>query len=336
MINPLIIGVSGLASSGKDTVTEMLKIYFEFQPKNIDEFKFLYYNKKSNNITNVKSFAFGDKLKEICSTMYNINLNLFYDRESKQNLYLNLTTHDLVTYSDSIKDSICTAEQLFYEYFEELEPLRTPLYISLRELMVFIGTYRIQRELDKEFFVKSINKQINKLIDTRYVILSDVRFPHETEFVKKKHGVSLMVVNDRVEILDNVAEHSLDYEEFDFTIENNGSFDDLLNSIWELVNNNIVFSNNIIDINNVSMRITEETPFEKTYEILNNLDSLNGIKFGEYRFKGNSDVIVDIVDKLIIKGTNLQPGFTFDNGDVINYIYNLNNTYYIVINKCVR
>ena len=90
-----------------------------------------------------------------------------------------------------------------------------------------------------------------------YVIVTDNRFIQEMEYIHENNGVTISIIRDSVEQLNNVAEHNLDdMESFDYIIDNSNGYDELFKEVWDLVNNNICFKNittNLItreDINN--------------------------------------------------------------------------------------
>ena len=72
---------------------------------------------------------------------------------------------------------------------------------------------------------------------------------HELEFIHNNHGITINIYRDNVKQLDNIAEHDLDdSEDFDFTIENNGTYDELFKEVWDMVHNNAIFANKTIEL----------------------------------------------------------------------------------------
>ena len=127
-------------------------------------------------------------------------------------------------------------------------------YMTLRELLVYIGTYVLQYNVNPNTFVNIVNNIVNDTIrnnaNISYVICTDVRFKHEFDFIKKKHGIVINVNRNDVNQLDNVAEHDLDYldEKYDFNINNSGTYDDLFQNVWDMIHNNVIFSNKTYDL----------------------------------------------------------------------------------------
>ena len=125
--------------------------------------------------------------------------------------------------------------------------------MSLRELLVYVGTYVLQHNINQNIFVNVVNNIINSEIrsnkELNYVICTDVRFAHEYDYIKKMNGIVINVTRESVTQLDNVAEHDLDdFTNYDFVIDNSGTYDDLFEQVWDMIHDNIVFSNIIVEL----------------------------------------------------------------------------------------
>lgn len=130
--------------------------------------------------------------------------------------------------------------------------------LSVRDVLQQIGT-DIARKLDKDVWARytiNIAKKLNNNYFTRYkpeiglytsfpkfrkgVIISDLRFCNEFDFIKSNGGTMLRVIRniDKVpEISDHESERdilSIPTNEFDIVIENNGTIEDLHKKINEV------------------------------------------------------------------------------------------------------
>jgi hypothetical protein len=324
---PLIISISGRAGSGKDTVKEMIQLFYNKRPKSLEEFKKNYNIYKENNFLgseNCVSIALADKLKQICSVMFDLDLELFYDRNSKERNYVNLETHDLVNFSESIENKIVTAS---YYYNHSDEPDITKSYMSIRELMVYIGTYLINYNFDLNFFTNTVNKFINNNYDKAAIIISDVRYDPEYDFIDHKKGVKILVKNSRVTPLNNIGENIEDDHDFDFEINNNDTFDELLENVYNMLTNNIIYKNVLHCLHNVKLRLTSTGNGKKVYEILNS--KFDGINYNDYAYIDDAQtVLADKIDQLTIGESILKPGGIIA-GFIINDIYKQNNRLYL-------
>lgn len=294
--NILFIGLSGYAGSGKDTVAKALTIMLEHDFKTYDEFKkyydensgygvqsnFKYATLNDNNSNNsnnkhknsrVMCVAFADTLKEVCAALFGVPIDCFY--YNKESGYIRLNDFK---YTETKPTNIISADDFFFNndvYVDSTDEY----YMSLREILVFVGTYLIQQNINRLSFVNSVNNKVrsecNRNDKLKYVICTDVRFEHELHYIKRKNGVNIRVLRD-VSTLDNVAEHRFDDDDdlFDLAIDNNGSYDDLFRNVWNMVHKNGIFNNETLrlncrdDSNNYLRKIYEgdETVFEFCYE----------------------------------------------------------------------
>lgn len=259
----LFIGIHGFAGSGKDTVTKMIRTILSKNWKSLEECK-QYYNsiyldptisatydvdddKKS---ARVFCIAFADQLKLICSTIFGIPVKRFYMNKSTAWVCINKD----FKYTEIKPDDnyIVTAEE-YYDNFSKYSIDENRYWLSLRELLVYIGTYVLQQDVNKSIFVNVVNNLCkyeqthNNMLS--YVICTDVRFTHELDYIRKKHGIMIDVVRDSVTQLDNIAEHDLDEEtDYDYVINNSGTYDDLFKQVWDMIHNNCEFKNMVLEL----------------------------------------------------------------------------------------
>lgn len=257
----LYIGLNGLAGSGKDTVAKMLKVILLKDWKNIDDCKEYYnqkyagptilatYNKESNFYTeSVMCIAFADQLKHICASIFGIPVKRFYDNKSNAWICINKDFH----YTEIRPDNVITCDEYYYNC-AEYKNSSTRYYLSLRDILVYIGTFVLQQDVNKEVFINIVKNTIQDVVynnpDMKYVIVTDIRFSHEFDYVNENNGITIKITRPDVTQLDNVAEHDLDDEDrYTYTIENDGTYDDLFQQVWYLVHNEKVFDNNVLDL----------------------------------------------------------------------------------------
>lgn len=292
--NILYIGLKGYAGSGKDTVAKMLKVILDNENLSFNDCynKFIekYSNKNSATLNDsindhVYCIAYADELKIICSNISGVPVEKFYT--NKSNGWINVNGDFTYTEIMPNKDNIITAK----EYIFNSSSIK--LWMSLREFLVYIGTYILQYNLNKNTFVNIIKNKIKniKLInnDLKYVIITDNRFYHEVDFIKDNNGILLSIERDNINKLPNIAENDLDdMSYFDdmyyYTITNNGSYYELFEKLYKLIKSKLIFSNityklqTIDNINNYIRYtgiVNEGEIFEIIYERGINLVSHN-------------------------------------------------------------
>lgn len=264
----LYIGLNGYAGAGKDTVAKMLAYILNFHI-NYDksEHEYAYQKKcayegfmnrfnpdesateKEDYTMNSYSIAFADQLKEICSKIMYVPVEYFY--HNKSNSWICINKGFEFTESKPEQSHIITASDYYYGKDSYLHN-SDKFYMSLRELLVYVGTYVLQDTLGKNVFINLVNKKIQEKNAKRclkYVICTDVRFLHEFDYIREHNGVMINIVRDSVTQLSNVAEHDLDdQDDFDYIIENNGDYKDLFGQVWDIVVSNIEFMNLTVDL----------------------------------------------------------------------------------------
>ena len=165
-----LIGISGLARSGKTTVSNML----------LNE---LNYIDAHSNSVRWETRAFADPIKYMLHS-------------------LGLSLADIE------------------EYKTKVHPV---LGKTTRELMQTLGT-DWGRGLDKDFW---LNVMKNKLTYRDNVIISDVRFHNEAQFIRDNHGLIIHVVGRGGIPGFHESEQLLPQHENDIKIENDGNLIDL-------------------------------------------------------------------------------------------------------------
>lgn len=93
-----------------------------------------------------------------------------------------------------------------------------------RQFMIMIATKL--REIDDNLFV-------NLTLEWNHCIYSDMRYPAEYRAVRERGGIFIRVNRNTTYKAEN--EGYLDSYEVDFTIDNNGTLDDLKNQIKDLI-----------------------------------------------------------------------------------------------------
>lgn len=250
----LYIGLNGYAGAGKDTVAEMLNDMLNFQYSSKEEGYDKFMEKYNGKITatfpsrdagpNSFCIAFADKLKYVCSVIFGVPIDYFYNAKATSWICINKGFE--FTEVKPHPSKILTASD-YYNGRDGYQNSKEKLYMSLREILVYVGTYVLQESISNDIFINLVSKEIKERCscnEYKYVICTDVRFLSEMEFIKKNHGIMVNIVRDSIKQLNNIAEHDLDDEEdFDYVIENNGTYQDLYFQIWDIVHENKEWEN---------------------------------------------------------------------------------------------
>lgn len=120
---------------------------------------------------------------------------------------------------------------------------------SPRALMQFLGTDVMQFQLQqviphigRRFWSDRLVKDLQNKNSQQRVVISDLRFPHEIESLKKYTDSILVIKVSRTIHAANVDEHCSEKEfhsiNYDICIENNGTLADLYDQIDKVFNQN--------------------------------------------------------------------------------------------------
>lgn len=268
MKNLLYIGLNGYAGSGKDTVAKILKVILNNKNESLEKCKEIFnifyknpmisatyggvdyhtkYNKK------VICIAYADQLKTICSTIFGIPLERFY--ANKSNAWICINDKFQYTERKPEQEHIITAEQYYYTCSDLSNDDNTKYWMSLREILVYVGTYVCQQNINKSIFVNIVRNKIEEEKrnnnDIEYVIVTDNRFIHELEYMKEVNAITFTIERNGVQQLDNIAEHDLDNldDDYDFIIDNSGTYDELFEQVYNIIHNNVIFDNITYNLN---------------------------------------------------------------------------------------
>lgn len=207
-----IIALSGKARSGKDTVGLILKLADAWNQSKYLKTRYVSQadyilkclktgSKAGESISTYRTIAFADKLKYTVALIFNIDdPELLWDEDFKNS-------------PNSLK--LTAKDGHIYTY---------------REILQKFGT-ETGRAIHPDLWISSLFTSLNK--DHNYII-TDVRFINEAEACLENEAI-LVRITRNVNQMEHSSETELDdYKSFDYTIENNGSLEDLVNKVLQL------------------------------------------------------------------------------------------------------
>lgn len=105
-----------------------------------------------------------------------------------------------------------------------------------RPILQWWGT-EFRRSQDDQYWIIRLNKKVSRY-DGSIVVIPDVRFPNEFDYIKEQGGVVWNVTRDiyRDHLSKHASEVSLIDFSFDFTFVNNGTLDELRANVDMMVN----------------------------------------------------------------------------------------------------
>lgn len=198
---PSIISVSGRIGSGKDEVGKIIQ--YLTSPEAI--YKGGYSHCKDMGFSyevnwEIKKFA--GKLKQIASIITGVPVDKFEDQEFKKT---NMPE--------------CWDKPQQSGRYKVLKPM------TYRQFLQELGTNAMRDNLHSNVWVSALFSDYNT--SSRWII-TDTRFQNELEAIKSIGGITIRVVRPDIKQDNHPSETALDDAEFDYTIINDGSIDDLV------------------------------------------------------------------------------------------------------------
>jgi len=238
----MIIGINGKIGVGKDTVGSIIQYLTakdtgQFCLGRIQSGKSI--EGHHNSKFEIKKFA--GKLKQIASLLTGIPVEKFEDQEFKK-AYLEEEW-------GTVRSNPMNAIPIFEDVgFNEL--------MSIREFLQKLGTEAIRDGLHPNAWVNALfadykakwvptgdsvaEEDVSLEKEYPNWIITDMRFPNELEAVEEREGITIRVARPDMQSLQamvpaHASETALDDAKFDYEIINDGSIDDLIEKVRQIL-----------------------------------------------------------------------------------------------------
>jgi len=134
-------------------------------------------------------------------------------------------------FAKPIKEACRYMFQLTEEQIKNKEEVIEPWGISPRTMYQHIGT-DIGRSLDPNLWIKNAEIFYKQAIGFS-IVITDVRFSNEAKWIRSKGGVVIQIKRDNKPIAESshASENGMNESDYDFTIYNTKSKQDLYNQI---------------------------------------------------------------------------------------------------------
>ena len=241
----MLIGISGKMQSGKDTVALICQYLYDYHRNQythpITERDFNEYVKNNHHLKcNWKKKSFADKLKNCVCIILGCTREQLEDPVFKETVL----GEDWWYWKSKAGSS------KFIPYGKEL--IRTNHFdlikLTPRRLMQLLGTEAGREIIHPDIWVNST--MVDYEFEESKWLIPDVRFPNEAKAIKNKEGILIRVNrNKTLNKVNNISKHesetALDYyEEWDYIIDNEGSIEELIEKVKEvLIKEKIIYDN---------------------------------------------------------------------------------------------
>lgn len=231
----MIIGLSGYARSGKDTVAKIIQ-YINRRNINIDYSLEEAVNDSSfelmldiESLWRIKKFS--GALKKVASILTGISVDKFEDQEFKDSHLGPEWYLEVETPTDLVSNDVKFMKMM-----------------SVRELLQKLGTDAIRNGLHPNAWVNAAMANYKPSIygydgngspvaELPHWIFTDCRFPNEAQAIKDKGGVIIRVDRPGIgPVNDHPSETALDNWDFDYKIANVSDLESLKHTVQLLMN----------------------------------------------------------------------------------------------------
>jgi hypothetical protein len=245
-----LIGISGKLGSGKDTVGSIIQ-YLTSEYR--DKYEYADWSDRVNNYgsdphSSFINKKFAGKLKAVGSLLTGIPIEKFEDQEFKKT--------DLPNEWVYVENGYAARNMTVRDFLQKLgtEAMRNGLHTNVWVNALF-ADYKPQDAPYKHLGDLLEDKHHGVLNNPNW-ILTDMRFPNELESVVERGGITIRVnrkikiggedygfthvdvkqaVKDGIMAAEHPSETALDDAEFKYTIENNGTIQDLVEEVKRIL-----------------------------------------------------------------------------------------------------
>lgn len=210
----MIIGVSGRARSGKDSIAQIM----------IDRFNF-------------SKIAFADSLKEISAKAFEIELLDFHDNSKKDVAFLKplqVNINHIESLVMLLKGAGCAPSQAQIDALVADGLAMT--FVSPRDLLQRVGTDLCRNHLGDSVWIDIFKGKVQKM--EGHCIITDVRFLNERQVIKDLNGCNFLILRPSLPAMSldaHESEHiAMSEEKIDVVIYNDSTVRSLQNdlSLW--------------------------------------------------------------------------------------------------------
>ena len=230
-----IIAISGVRNTGKTTTGDMLRFMLS-TPKFLHHYWIYKRFPKLKLKGNWLNVSFAGSLKEMLAVLLRVPVELFENRDFKENVFVDFNDLTFHRREDLKKHQILSDSKFSRKVKEISIDVRANL-LSIRQLLQYWGTEIQRRYLGDQLW----SLTTLKLAEFHDLIISDMRFKVEAEMVKERNGTVIYIDRPGCE----VGNHQSEREAFelyqegkcDYVIHNDGTLKDLFEKCKEILSN---------------------------------------------------------------------------------------------------
>jgi hypothetical protein len=248
----MLIGINGKIGSGKDTIGKIIQCLMNHPKITNKDLIWMMENNIVAEDSKCKIKKFAGKLKQIGSILTGVPVEMFEDQEFKKlemgEQWSYIKEIPLIGFNNNIIGSDSELIQMTYrEFLQRLgtEAMRDGLHTNVWVNALF-ADYKRALDLVKSEDPK-YDLKVEEVGEYPNWIITDMRFPNEMEAVEQRKGITIRVHRDlhngnaHISPIPHASETALDDAKFDYEIINDGTLEDLVDKVKEiLIKENII------------------------------------------------------------------------------------------------
>jgi len=207
----IIIAFAGVKQSGKDTACDVVE----------------------ENFKNTTRLTFAEKLKTVCSKVFDLDMKHFTDNNLKEVLL-----EDIIFLDEPLIRKVIENFGYVCDYDKHIRGHIGIVLSTPRELLQYVGT-EVLHAVDKQIHILSIIDKISNGIN----IITDLRFEQEIDYFMENYPDIFFPIYIKNDVAENIAKSDLHKSEMDLgnfkkkcmVIENNSSLKEYREQVTSLI-----------------------------------------------------------------------------------------------------
>ena len=143
-------------------------------------------------------------------------------------------SHCIFGFDRTKLDGLTQEDRLWRETPDEKYSIMLKKPFSPRESLLLIGTSFGRNLIHNDIWIETVFNRFN-MGNNKNLVITDVRFPNEYDSVKKNNGIVIRLERECSIKSDHPSECALDDYEFDYVIDNNGTIDELITKVNNII-----------------------------------------------------------------------------------------------------
>jgi nucleoside-triphosphatase THEP1 len=158
--------------------------------------------------------------------------------------YLSSSIVQKISFAEPLKEMVSIITGIPVVDIDKNKTTYLPEYnLSVRTMLQKVGTDAMRNQVDSDVWIKIAARRIGQIPLHKIVVIPDVRFENEMNFIRQNNGIVICVhrpVSSNCILEESIYQHisekgQLMLPDCDHTIVNDGSLEDLQNKVYRLM-----------------------------------------------------------------------------------------------------